>query len=120
MLFSALYSFCAFLYLWNLIVKKNNNNYNKKDLITSFILLLCSSTIFGTTNWDTRLRIIHSHLGSEQCASLLGFRTLTGCDQQSKVAGYTKKKCLKVLVDVSPDGYLALRSVGQCEISDEI
>ena len=37
-LFSALYSFCAFLYLWNLIIKKDKF---KTDLITSFILLLC-------------------------------------------------------------------------------
>ena len=38
-LFSALYSFCAFLYLWNLIIKKDKKF--KTDLITSFILLLC-------------------------------------------------------------------------------
>ena len=37
-LFSALYSFCAFLYLWNLIVKKNKKF--KTGLMTSFILLL--------------------------------------------------------------------------------
>ena len=39
-LFGALYSFWAFLYLWNLIIKKNKKF--KTDLLTSFILLLCT------------------------------------------------------------------------------
>ena len=54
---------------------------------------LCSSTIFRTTNRDIRLRTLHSHLGPELCTSLLGFHTLTGCDQTGKFAGFTKKAC---------------------------
>ena len=41
-LFSALYSFCAFLYFWNFIVKRNKGF--KTDPITSFILLLKSTS----------------------------------------------------------------------------
>ena len=81
---------------------------------------LCSSTIFRTTNRDIRLRTLHSHLGPELCTSLFRFHALTGCDQTGKFAGFTKKKCWKVIVDASPDVSSAFRSVGQCEISDEI
>ena len=81
---------------------------------------LCSSTIFHTTNCDIRLWTLHSHLGPELCMSLLGFHALIGCNQTGKFAGFTKKTCWKVLVDASPDVSSAFRSVGQCEISDEI
>ena len=81
---------------------------------------LCSSLIFRTINRETCLRTLHSHLGSKLCTSLLGFDALTGCDQTGKFAGFTEKQCWKALVDDSPDLSSAFRSVGQCEISDEI
>ena len=51
-LFGALYSFCAFLYLWNLIIKKKKF---KTDLITSFILLLfpCTETLLLKKKMET-------------------------------------------------------------------
>ena len=76
---------------------------------------LCSSTIFCTIICDIRL-----HLGPELCTSLLDFHTLTGCNQTGKFARFTEKTCWKALVDASPDVSSAFRSVGQCEISDEI
>ena len=81
---------------------------------------LRGSTIFLTTNRDICFRTLHSHLGPELCTSLLGFHALTGCDQTSKVAGFYQKMCWKVSVDVSRHVSLVFRSVGQCEISDEI
>ena len=81
---------------------------------------LCSSIIFRTTNRDIHLRTLHIHLGPELCTSLLGFHALTGCDQTGKFAEFTKKRYWKALADASPDISSAFRSVGQCEISDEI
>ena len=51
---------------------------------------------------------------------LLGLHALTGCDQTGIFAGFTKKTCWKVLLDASSSVSSAFRSVGQCEISDEI
>ena len=89
-------------------------------LLLYYFCELCSSTIFRTTNREICLRTLPSHLGPELCTSLLGFHALTGCDQLDKFTGFTKKTCWKALVDVSPDVSSAFRSVGQCEISDEI
>ena len=42
------------------------------------------------------------------------------CNQTGTFAGFIKKTCWKILVNVSPDVASVFRSVGQCEISDEI
>ena len=89
-------------------------------LLLYYFYELCSSTIFRTTNRGICLRTLHSHLGPELCASLLGFHALTGCDQTGRFAGFTKKTYWKALADASPDASSAFRSVAQCEISDEI
>ena len=53
-------------------------------------------------------------------SSLLDFHVLTVCNQTGTFAGFIKKTCWKVLVNVSPDVSSVFRSVSQCEISDEI
>ena len=81
---------------------------------------LCNSTFFRTTNCDICLRTLHGHLDLELCTSHLGFHALTGYNQTGKFAGFTRKTCLKVLVVASPHVSSAFRSIGRCEISDEI
>ena len=98
---------------------------NCSDNDVSLLLLyyfdeLCSSTIFCTANRDIALRTLQSYLCLGLYASLLGFHALTECDQTGKFPGFSKKTCWKVFVDASPDVSSAFRSVGQCEISDEI
>ena len=98
MLFGALYSFCAFLYLWNLIIKKKKKF--KTDLITSFILLLfpCRETLLlkkkckliqeiiflwkpthCTERWRKQSRCIsHCYLNCDSAVQLLEKEITTG------------------------------------------
>ena len=104
--------------LTELVVYRSNTDV--LFLLLHYFDDICSSIILCPTSRDIHIRSMHTHLGPELCSYLLGFHTVTGCDQKGRFCGYGKPSCWKVLMNASKKVSNSLRSLGEQDITDDV
>ena len=61
---------------------------------------LSSSMIFETINREFVLRKIYENLAPSVCKALLGFHTISGCDQTRRFSCFLKTSCWEIFLDL--------------------